>query len=699
MRFALGRFAVALALSAVACSGGEGGPDARGDATPDGPVPAAPKRVDLLVVVGDRPGMLGEQQALADGFGGFLDRLHAVEGVDLHVAVTTTTGCGAGAPSGRGAGASADALGRFAWRPSDPADLPPGDAARRAVACASDSDCHGFGEDGPALPDPTSWVCEPRRDGVRYACDLPPGAGSDPWPGDLLVRPASHCRYRCTPGPADRCASMLGEPQRHLCGELCSGADCLGSCLAPVPSLVPAGAPVGDADRCEAACAKDWDCARKCAYFLGDAATCQSVCGAPDCLTACSGEAGAFPGRDFPCGIACGAAYDCEARCIASFGVPGWRCVAPGGDAALAGCVRPPDTAACPADGPAVLDDAAIDARVTAVETGAWAGEPGWSGLPNATLRRRVAERLFRCMVTVAPGHDGCDAPDRGLLAAWTALDPSGPNAAGAAAFARADALLAVLFVSDEDDCSSGVPLDPATASRCGCLADAAGCGPDGACDPSKPGPLVPVADLVAKIRSLKADPSRVVIASLSGTFSQGYPFPAYDDEATRRRYVECRCAAPAGQAEPSACEGGGGPAALGSRYRAAAESRPGEGFVRSVCGDLATAMSDLGFALAQRLDPPPQPDPEEACKGVKQSPDAAGRDVQCKGNVGCSARYPSLFSPVDCAWAPAFCTLCKDETCLRIALIDCFLPPTPDLPGAQDVPDALDTPDAASPG
>lgn len=60
----------------------------------------------------------------------------------------------------------------------------------------------------------------------------------------------------------------------------------------------------------------------------------------------------------------------------------------------------------------------------------------------------------LRCLVSVGVNQESCYKYEQGLGAAWAALDPIGPNALQSAGFLRPEAHLAILIVSDEDDCS-----------------------------------------------------------------------------------------------------------------------------------------------------------------------------------------------------------------------------------------------------
>jgi len=148
----------------------------------------------------------------------------------------------------------------------------------------------------------------------------------------------------------------------------------------------------------------------------------------------------------------------------------------------------------------------------------------------------QVRAKLIRCMAL--RGTDGSSF-EQGLAATQLALSCGGPNAQSfgeccvdgiynptcspkaSPAFLRPDAVLAVVIISDEDDCSDPItdtvddlgltcidPLDP----DCQIQKDAAA---NCAWDSKK---LVPVDAYEAFLRSLKMDPDRqIIFASLSG--------------------------------------------------------------------------------------------------------------------------------------------------------------------------------------
>ena len=150
----------------------------------------------------------------------------------------------------------------------------------------------------------------------------------------------------------------------------------------------------------------------------------------------------------------------------------------------------------------------------------------------DATGGRRVnvdpattMAQQFECMASV--GHDGCGF-EQHFESMRRALDGRNGD------FLRDDAFLAVIFIQDEDDCSAADravfdPDDPSLGvlSSFRCFEYGVRCEPDG--DPRAPGPredcaprddspfIDDVQSYVEFLRSLKADPARVIVAGIAG--------------------------------------------------------------------------------------------------------------------------------------------------------------------------------------
>ena len=116
-----------------------------------------------------------------------------------------------------------------------------------------------------------------------------------------------------------------------------------------------------------------------------------------------------------------------------------------------AGCMFPPATDGCPPPDqlPPILK-ASVAAQIT---------------LANGTIKTGTTLDWFRCNATVGANQEPEALYEGGLRSAWLALDPNGPNCALDAngvptsgcqnqELLRPDAWLAIVVVSDDDDCS-----------------------------------------------------------------------------------------------------------------------------------------------------------------------------------------------------------------------------------------------------
>ncbi len=189
-----------------------------------------------------------------------------------------------------------------------------------------------------------------------------------------------------------------------------------------------------------------------------------------------------------------------DEECQALFGDNRYICQKPSGNQQDWGCMRPPITKGCPEEVGPVLNDADL--------------------------------ALFPCLATIGVNQNKCFKYEQGLASALAALDPEGENAkqitctveeeeAGTCRrFLREDAYLVLIFISDEDDCSSHTPINEDDHETCALLDDLA----DG-------GPLVPVSHYVNEFKSLKDDPSRVIVASVAGDAIAGEAFTGYAED------------------------------------------------------------------------------------------------------------------------------------------------------------------------
>ena len=577
-----------------------------------------PAKLDILWVVDDSPSMCQEQQSLAASFSTFLKTFQKYTAIDMQLAVTTTNVCPKDKPNVRG---------RFIYQPADESTISPECVEKRVMPCLKHTDGTDDCQTNPSLPDKEHWVCEAKEAKYIYSCDKPKGYGTDKYPGDVLFVVNTMCRYSCDVEKApEACALTFGEPSS--CTSACSSGT-FDQSKCPDPA---------DVISCQNVGQTNWKCYEKCKAYLHDAAKCEKVCSSQDCFATCTypgdknnNYAGKnFPKQDFLCALACDDNYDCDARCIAEFGKPTYRCLYPGGDKGRAGCLLPPATQYCPPKdkGPKVLTKGdpgcciyapdspefqdncltgTVDGSVTctwfkAWKKGEWSGDPDWAGMSDTVVYDKVFEQLFTCMATVATGatQTPCANQEQGLEAAWKALDPAGENAEQAKAFHRPDAYLLIVIVSDEEDCSSvegGVKAEQ--YSICGCLTDQNGCKADGTCGFS-PGPLIPPEVYVNRFKSLKPDPAMVVFAVITGDVIPGSPTsPVLDEDQIRKRYYECKCPEAQTMYSPLtyACLSNQGKADLGYRYKRVARAfGPGWGQFSNICDDrgLAPALENI---------------------------------------------------------------------------------------------------------
>ena len=150
------------------------------------------------------------------------------------------------------------------------------------------------------------------------------------------------------------------------------------------------------------------------------------------------------------------------------------------------------------------------------------------SGVPCQTNQNYPGE-LAEALACVVPAPGSCEF-SQPFEAMKRALDGSVPENTG---FLRDDAFLAVIFITDDDDCSAEAslfdpddmtygPLDTFRCARAGI--ECAGSPLDGTpgtyaeCTPTTAGPMRPVSDYVDFLKGLKPDPSLVVVSAITGS-------------------------------------------------------------------------------------------------------------------------------------------------------------------------------------
>jgi hypothetical protein len=161
------------------------------------------------------------------------------------------------------------------------------------------------------------------------------------------------------------------------------------------------------------------------------------------------------------------------------------------------------------------------------------------NGVANYDTSMDIAD-VLGCIANL--GDQGCGFEHQ-LQSVVRALgaDPAFPLPDKNVGFLRPDAYLAVILLTNEDDCSAPAdsalfdsssqsisdPLGPQQSYRCnerGHLCNGAppprtmpASFPPGACVPNDDGTLIPVATIVQQIKSVKRDPSKILVAAIAG--------------------------------------------------------------------------------------------------------------------------------------------------------------------------------------
>jgi hypothetical protein len=220
---------------------------------------------------------------------------------------------------------------------------------------------------------------------------------------------------------------------------------------------------------------------------------------------------------------------------------------------------------------------------------------------PDGVIRNYPDGQLaqtFACMAQL--GTNGCGF-ERHLDAMERALTAQPLNDG----FLRDDALLAIVFIADEDDCSTTDPdlfdpdadsLGPFQDFRCfehGVVCDGDDPRAPGlklGCRPREDSELVtPVSHFIETVRALKSDPRRIVVAGILGDAE-----PVAVEERTDDWALVPSCeTAGIGKADPAI------------RLRAFLDGFPASSTAQTICPadeDLSSAMSQIGAAVASKL-------------------------------------------------------------------------------------------------
>jgi hypothetical protein len=279
---------------------------------------------------------------------------------------------------------------------------------------------------------------------------------------------------------------------------------------------------------------------------------------------------------------------------------------------------------------------------------------------------------VFSCIAML--GENGCGFEHQ-LASVRMALDPAIAPATNAG-FLRADAFLAVILVTNEDDCSAPAdatlfspasqlvsdPLGPLQSYRCNefghlCMIDgklqAPPRKPNGdvtltGCVSNEKGPLDPVADFVTFLKGLKGDPARVFLAAVTGPatpYVVGLQAPTLPDDA-QWPVVEHSCQGADGTfADPSV------------RIAQAVNAFGGHGLLASICDDtMGPVLRQISTQLSLPMGAPCVPTPAPAGPGCT----VVDRSVADDGTLS-ATRVPSC---ADTNGATPCWSLVADATC-----------------------------------
>jgi hypothetical protein len=273
---------------------------------------------------------------------------------------------------------------------------------------------------------------------------------------------------------------------------------------------------------------------------------------------------------------------------------------------------------ACPAGGDQGVFQAAP--RGACAVTGLADGQRFISNVGGQANYAGALEDVFACIAALGDGGCAFQAPFASVARALGADgQPPPPDNAG---FLRPDALLVVVVLTDQDDCSVppdatlfdpssqlvSDPLGPLDYFRCvqyGLLCygappsrTTAQSYPPGACVPAEgAGMLEPVAQAVGQLKGLKANPKRALVSIIGGpadpfTVQLGAPLVASDPAMWP-------------QVAPSCAASSGVPALPGVRLAALAAAFGDEGQDLTACASsLTPALQAIAGAIGKALGP-----------------------------------------------------------------------------------------------
>lgn len=280
--------------------------------------------------------------------------------------------------------------------------------------------------------------------------------------------------------------------------------------------------------------------------------------------------------------------YKCgdDAECQDTFSIDDIKCVKPGGDVAQSRCQSPPAIAGCPAE------------------------LPLWVSTEDDNID------LFRCLALVGAEQATNPQFEQGINAAmWalskTPLDGAPDRTQQAKEFLRDDAYQLIIFISDEDDCSLAIKngkladLPAEQRNKCICVKDE-----------TQGGPLLSVSSAAAVLRSINANPNRVLVAAIVGDVVVGEQgglqcLNCPDDGnaaacVTERRedFKASKCAPGPVALNSYVCQSSGGKADYGSRYLELVGQFGQNGASANICNaeGFGPALEDIGDAILNRI-------------------------------------------------------------------------------------------------
>lgn len=261
--------------------------------------------------------------------------------------------------------------------------------------------------------------------------------------------------------------------------------------------------------------------------------------------------------------------------------------------------------------------------------------------------------QAFGCLAKVGAQGCGFEQPFAAMRAALDGSQAENDR------FLRPEAMLLVVFVTDEDDCSADPSLfDPGDPTwghmltRCWNAGvacdddDPTHQGPRTGCVPREAStPVRPVADYADFLRGLKADPSMVMVATIAGPTEPVVIGPNASDPTVAEVQPSCESAF-VGTATPPV------------RLAALAAQFPSRYSFSQICqvdgeGELAHMTRTVAGVLTRRaclLGPVPE---QPACRAYARQPDGARVELPI-----CSAATPSacvaIESAADCDYTPS---------------------------------------------